>query len=111
MIEYSKNYRKTTGSLSNYYRDESNSGTEGNINYSIKNFFSYKTSITGKLEGNNVEKGYVKIVVSSKYLRNVFDLTMTMILQKNVAMLVKKKLLNITKQIKMLQKIKQIVGI
>ena len=61
LIEYSKNYRKTTGSLWNYYRDEPNSGLGGannNINYSIKDSksFHYKTTITGKLEGNNVEK-------------------------------------------------------
>ena len=41
LLEYSKNYRKTAGSLFNYYRDEPNSNTEGNgantINYSIKN--------------------------------------------------------------------------
>ena len=30
-LEYSKNYRKTTGSLWNYYRDEPNSGAVGNI--------------------------------------------------------------------------------
>ena len=36
LLEYSKNYRKTTDSLFNYYRDESNSGTEENISYSIK---------------------------------------------------------------------------
>ena len=39
LIEYSKNYRKTTGSLWNYYRDEPNTGLGGddsNINYSIK---------------------------------------------------------------------------
>ena len=55
LIEYSKNHRKTTGSLWNYYRDEPNSGLGGdNINYSIKNSksFDYKTSITGKLKGN-----------------------------------------------------------
>ena len=28
LIEYCKNYRKTIGSLCNYYRDEPNSGTE-----------------------------------------------------------------------------------
>ena len=58
LLEYSKNYRKTTGSSFNYYRDEPNSGAVGNINYSIKDSksFDYKTSITGKLEGNNVEK-------------------------------------------------------
>ena len=56
LIEYSKNHRKTTGSLFNYYRDEPNNGTEENINYSIKNSksFNYKTSITGKLEGKKV---------------------------------------------------------
>ena len=34
------------------------SGPEGNINYSIKDSksFDYKTSITGKLEGNDTEK-------------------------------------------------------
>ena len=72
MLEYSKNYRKTTRSLWNYYRDEPNSGTEGNINYSIKNSksFNCKTSITGKLEGNNLEKENVEIVVPLKYLSN-----------------------------------------
>ena len=70
MIEYSKNYRKTTGSLWNYYIDEPNSGAIGNISYSIKDSksFNYKTSITGKLEGNNVEKDDVEIVVPLKYL-------------------------------------------
>ena len=36
LLEYSKNYRKTTVSLWNYYRDEPNSGAVENINYSIK---------------------------------------------------------------------------
>ena len=64
LFEHSKNYRKTTGSLWNYYRDDSNSGTEGNINYSIKRSksFNHKTSITGKLEGNNAEKDDVKLL-------------------------------------------------
>ena len=49
LIEYSKNYGKTRGSLWNYYRDEPNSSAENNINYSIKGSksFYYKTSITG----------------------------------------------------------------
>ena len=52
LIEYSKNYSKTTGSLWNYYRDESNSGLGGasnNLNYPIKDSksFDYKTSIAG----------------------------------------------------------------
>ena len=63
---------KTTGSLWNCYRDEANSGAVENINYSIKNSksFNYKTSITGKIEGNNVEKDDVEIVVPLKYLSN-----------------------------------------
>ena len=64
LIEYSKNYRKATGSLWNYYRDEPNSVTEGNINYDIKDSksFNYKTSIKGKLEGNNVENDMLKLL-------------------------------------------------
>ena len=61
LLEYSKNYRKTTGSFWNYYRDEPNSsicGENNNVNYLIKDSksFDYKASITGKLEGNNTEK-------------------------------------------------------
>ena len=72
LIGYSKNYRKTIGSLWNYYKDEPNSGAVGNINYSIKDSkcFDYKTSITGKLEGNNVEKDDAEILVLLEYLSN-----------------------------------------
>ena len=72
LIEYCQNYRKTTGSLWNCYRDELNSGAIENINYSIKDSksFNYKTIITGKLEGSNVEKDDVKTVVQLKYLSN-----------------------------------------
>ena len=71
LLEYSKNYSKTTGSLWNYYRDEPNRGANNNINYSIKDSksFDYKTSITGKLEGNNTEKE-VEIVVPLTHLSN-----------------------------------------
>ena len=53
-------------------RDETNSGTEENINYSTEDTesFNYKTSITGKLEGNDVEKEDIKTVVPLKYLSN-----------------------------------------
>ena len=74
LLEYSKNYKKTTGSFWNYYRNEPNSGIGGennSVNYSIKDSksFDYKTSITGKLEGNNTEKE-VEIVVPLKHLSN-----------------------------------------
>ena len=74
LLEYSKNYRKTTGSLWNYYRNKPNRGIGGennNVNYSIKDSksFDYKTNITGKLEGNNTEKK-IEIVVPLKHLSN-----------------------------------------
>ena len=71
LIENSKNCSKTTRSLRNYYRDETNSGAVGNINYSIKDSksFDYKTSITRRLEGSNTEKE-VEIVVPLKNLSN-----------------------------------------
>ena len=49
-----------------------NSGAVENINYSIKvsKSFNYKTSIAGKLKGNNVEKDDVEIIVPLKYLNN-----------------------------------------
>ena len=51
LLEYSKNYRKTTGSLFNYYRDELSDETNDNngLNKNVINseFFKYKTSITG----------------------------------------------------------------
>ena len=71
LIEYSKNYSKTSGSLRSYYRDEPSSGAEGNINYSIKDSksFDYKTSITRKLQNNSRRKN-AEIVVPLKYLSN-----------------------------------------
>ena len=73
-LECSKNYRKTTGSFLNHYRNEPNSGLgsdNNNVNYSVKDSksFDYKASITGKLEGNNTEKE-VEIVMPLKYLSN-----------------------------------------
>ena len=49
LIEYSKNYRKTTGSLRNYYRNELSDDTNDNIflNKTVisSEYFKYKTSI------------------------------------------------------------------
>ena len=42
LLEYSKNYRKTTGSLLNYYSDEPNSVVDGGINYSIMDSKSFE---------------------------------------------------------------------
>ena len=91
-LEYSKNYRKTTGSLWNYYRDEPNNpplndDDSPTINYNAdpitnSESFKYKSSITGKTSnanqenGENTEQGNteikknLEIVVPLKYLSN-----------------------------------------
>ena len=74
LLEYSKNYSKTLGSLWNYYRYESNGGfgsADNDINYSIRDskYFDYKTSITGKL-GDNKRTKDVETVVPLIYLSN-----------------------------------------
>ena len=54
LLEYSKNYRKTTGSLWNYYRDEPSNPLSSN-----SESFKYKTSITGNTYNVGVvEEGY-----------------------------------------------------
>ena len=51
LLEYSKNYRKTIGSLHNYYRDELSDDADDNNFDNIKvvnsNTFKYKNKITG----------------------------------------------------------------
>ena len=73
LLEYSKNYRKTTGSLWNYYRDEPNSSTDNdNITHSILNSksFDYKANFIGSVTNNNLIKNDVKIVIPLKHLSN-----------------------------------------
>ena len=74
LLEYSNYFSKTTTSFWDYYRDEPNNDIMANndINYSIKDskIFDYKTSITGKLEGNNTERK-LQIVVPLKHLKFV----------------------------------------
>ena len=48
LLEFSKNYRKTTGSLCNYYGDEPSNPVSSN-----SESFKYNTSITGKTPENN----------------------------------------------------------
>ena len=75
LLEYSKNYRKTTGSLWNYYRDQPSNPLSTN-----SESFKYKTSITGNTynvvvadenyDANKVGKKETKIVIPLKYLSN-----------------------------------------
>ena len=72
LFEYSKNYKKTTGSLWNYYRDEPNTSTDNNnITHSILNSesFDYKASfMENGVAHNNLTKNDVKIVIPLKHL-------------------------------------------
>ena len=75
LLEYSKNYEKTSGSLFNYYRDEPKEHTLGVGNYavniSIRNSksFDYKAKIVGSLAAGELEKD-VEIAIPLKYLGN-----------------------------------------
>ena len=74
LLEYSKNYKKTTRSLWNYYRDKPNSGTDDdNITHSILNSESsdYKANfMENGATQNNLTKNDVKVVVPLKHLSN-----------------------------------------
>ena len=85
LLEYSKNYKKTTGSLSNYYRDEPSTPLSTN-----SESFNYKTSITGNTynvdekitdddgnevdnhnyDANKVVKNKAECVIPLKHLSN-----------------------------------------
>ena len=74
LLEYSKNYRKTTGSLWNYYRDKPSSTIgDNNITHSILNSesFHYKASfMENGVTHDNLTKNDVKVVVPLKHLSN-----------------------------------------
>ena len=84
LLEYSKNYRKTIGSLYNYYRDElTNDGNDNNVdNRNVVNSeaFKYKNKITGNTynvdvgtQGYDVNKNgtqKIKLAIPLKYLGN-----------------------------------------
>ena len=95
LLNYSKNFRKTTGSFQNYYPDKPNSGHNNNNRYRIlysimgSESFDYKTKLVGNLpgtvdldNGNDVETELedIKFAVPSKNLSNfVFNLNFLMI--------------------------------
>ena len=75
LLGYSKNYRKTTGSLWNYYRDEPSNPLSPN-----SESFKYKTSITGNTynigadeagyDENKVGKNETEVAIPLKHLSN-----------------------------------------
>ena len=84
LLEYSKNYRKTIGSLYNYYRDELSDDADDNnfdnINVVNSNTFKYKNKITGNtynvnagVQGYDVNKNgtqEIELAIPLKYLGN-----------------------------------------
>ena len=84
LLEYSKNYRKTIGSLYNYYRDELSDDADDNIFDNIEvvnsNTFKYKSEIIGNTynvnagaDGYDVNKNgtqEVELAIPLKYLGN-----------------------------------------
>ena len=84
LLEYSKNYRKTIGSLYNYYRDELSDDADDNNFDNIKvvnsNTFKYENKITGNtynvdagVDGYDVNKNgkqEIELAIPLKYLGN-----------------------------------------
>ena len=83
LLEYSKNYRKTTGSLYNYYRDEltnDDNDNFANINVVNSEAFKYKNKVTGNTynvdagaQGFDVNKNgtqKIELAIPLKYLGN-----------------------------------------
>ena len=77
LLQYSKNYRKTAGSLWNYYRDEPSNPLSSN-----SESFKYKISITGNnynvchgekgYDANKVCKNETEVVIPLKHLSNIW---------------------------------------
>ena len=65
LLEYNKSYRKTTGGLWNYYRDEPSDPLSSN-----SETFKYKTSIVGKTPEDNYSLTNAKVVIPLKNLSN-----------------------------------------
>ena len=65
LLRYSKNYKKTAGSLWNYYRDQPSDPLSTN-----SESFKYKTSIVGKTPQDNDSLTNVEVVIPLKYLSN-----------------------------------------
>ena len=91
LLEYSKNYQKTVGSLYNYYRDELSDNDDDNNNVVNSKTFQYKNKIIGNTynvdstivpaaggnrfakpnyDANNSGRKKVEIVIPLKYLGN-----------------------------------------
>ena len=75
LLEYSKNYRKTIGSLYNYYRDELNDDANrnnfANNNVVSSNYFQYKNKIIGNMY--NVDSTIVPAAAGARVANPNYD--------------------------------------
>ena len=75
LLEYSKNYEKTSGSLFDYFRDELkdyNTDGDNTINVSIRGSksFDYKADISRSLADGPNQNENIEIAIPLKYLGN-----------------------------------------
>ena len=80
LLQYSKNYRKTIGSLYNYYRDKLSDNANNNNNTVNLDTFRYKNKITGNTynvaagaagyNGNKNGTQNIELAIPLKYLGN-----------------------------------------
>ena len=69
LLQYSKNYRKTIGSLYNYYRDELSDNANNNDNTVNSNTFRYKNKIIGNTY--NVTAGAAGYIANKNGTQNI----------------------------------------
>ena len=99
LLEYGKNYRKTIGSLYNYYRDElrdDNNIDFANRNVVNSNVFKYKNEITGNTynvtagaaghDANKVGTQEIKLAIPLKYLGNFWRALKTPLISCEVSL-------------------------
>ena len=93
LLEYSKNYRKTTGSLWNYYRDKPSNPLCSNSEY-----FKYQTSIIGNTynagvgeagyDAGKVGKNITEVVIPLKHLRGFWRVLNILLINYEVELIV-----------------------
>ena len=90
LLEYSKNYSKTTGRLWNYYRDEPTS--DGEINHYLgPKSFDFKSSNIGKLgdldDDSQVSKNESSVAIPLKYLSNFWRSLKMQLLNRQIELI------------------------
>ena len=82
LLKYSKNYRKTTGNLWDYYRDEPSNSLSSN-----SETFKYKTNIAGKTSEDYDSLANAKVVIPRKHLSNFWKSFNILLINCEVALI------------------------